>query len=40
MDISRYYLSIVVFIEKMTKHEVEGIATLQTSDKVRCYNEM
>ena len=40
MDISRCYLGIAVFIGRMTKHEVEGIATLQTSDKVKRYNEM
>ena len=39
-DISRDYLGIALFISRMTKREVESIATLRTSDNIRRHNEI
>ena len=39
-DVSRGYLGIAVFIGRVTKPEEEGIATLQSSDNIRCHNKI
>ena len=39
-DISRDCLGIAVFIDRVTKHEVEGIATIWSSDNIRCHNKI
>ena len=39
-DVSRDYLGIAVFIGRVTKREAEGIATLRSSDNIRCHNKI
>ena len=39
-DVSRDYLGIVFFYGRVTKREVEGIATLQSGNNIRCDNEI
>ena len=38
--VSRDYLGIVVFIGRVTKRELGGIAKLQSSDNIRRHNEI
>ena len=39
-DVSRDYLGIVVFFGRVTKREAEGIAALQSSNNIKCYNKI